>query len=164
MSEAVIDIAHELPASNKPVVVSDYPQYASFGMPQAKGQLWSLRSLWLDSVMHILTDTSGCQLNFVKYTYTKVESWFAALVFGTSGRDPFDEEADSAWELPLLNPVAYLNMFSTSLHAALDAMSTQCVPACSVASSPCSRSVRTWKSSLPSCCHYALHSMPAWRD
>lgn len=109
------DVALKFPALTSPMVVSDYPQYASFGMPKADGQLWSLRTLWLDSVMHTLTDTSGYERYFVKRVYENVEIWFAELVLRPGTRGSIDWEDNGALGQPLLNPVPYFKMFSTSL-------------------------------------------------
>ena len=99
---------HLVPSTSPHVALCGYP---SFGLPPVHGQLWKLRSAWLQNVMYILMDSDKYHWEFGNLAYPEVKAWFLQLMWGgtlPTAHGAFEEEHLSQ---TLLDPLPYLVMF-----------------------------------------------------
>lgn len=104
----------KLPPLHKPLAASDQSGYPSFGMPETTGQLWVLRTVWLQNMVNILGDPS-IQSPFGQHAYATIKTWFTCMLQG-----PLAGNNDMGLEelrRPLLNPLPYIALFREYLLA-----------------------------------------------
>lgn len=118
----MIDLVHQFPCVDEDLAAAAPSDYPNFGMPEASGRLWDLRSDWLQDVMYILMDTDRHFLYFGQHAYALVKDWFAHLMWdasfpghsrpGYEGCEKKGAFGEEDLDKPLLDPLPYLVMFS----------------------------------------------------
>ena len=104
----------KLPVLHKPLATSGHSGYPSFGVPETTGQLWVLRTVWLQNMVNILGDPN-VQHSFGHQAYARVKTWFSCMLQGplAGNNDMGLEELQQ----PLLNPMPYIALFREYLLA-----------------------------------------------
>ena len=117
----MIYLVHQFPYVDEDLAAALPSDYPNFGMPEAEGRVWELRSVWLQDVMYILMDTDK-HLYFGQHAYALVKDWFAHLMWdasspayllpGCEGDERKGAFAHAELNKPLLDPMPYFVMFS----------------------------------------------------